>query len=312
MPVDGGYGWARSVASTATPPLVAYDSFTSGAAQDPLNGESPDIGSAWVTTGTSSDDFKYVDGYVYVNDDGERFGVLGGALTGQRVYATMDNAAVDPDNEAGVVARWVDINNHLRLVVERAPDLIRLVKRLSGVDSTIATVTPSARPSIGVLLTLDVYEDGAVEWTVSGTSLFGATVGPLSSIVAPDPDLALGGVLESGKGGIVAIDSLNSTAFLEVSVSGLVTPNPACYPGQVFEVTDEGARRENEDGTAWGSPGEYIGSAFTLLPAGAAGVATRVAVIAETTDLSRGVWDADPAAKTLQVDHTPRVRVIPR
>jgi hypothetical protein len=329
IPTSLGYGYARAFRSAAAPTNVVADGFSSGTDSATLDSGTADVGGTWALDGDLTNSWVYNDdafnGRVVscLSASGHRYAVIGSGLSNVRLTATIYPSFYS--GEGGFIARWIDTDNYVRLTVTQASNdpssgytttYLALVKRVGGTETTIATttiVTTTHNSNIyHALLTVEIDDGGRV--TASLTDIIDTTSLPIpdGSLVAQDPDLASGGMLESGACGIASIDAVANNIEIADFAAGIpAASNPACYPSQSFEITSIGPRRESSDGTAWGAPGDYTGSDCFIPPAGAGDVSSRVVVVAETADLLTEPW-LDAAEKTLQVDHTPRVKVVPR
>jgi hypothetical protein len=126
VPADEGSGIASGVDQAFTPTVFsARDDFTGTTAGVALNTRTPAIGAAWATSGAATD-FAFIDVGTSTNIDeavsrsstnSNRYGVFGSAMTAMRVSARigLETAGTLPTAQAGIIARWTDANNHLRL-----------------------------------------------------------------------------------------------------------------------------------------------------------------------------------------------------
>jgi hypothetical protein len=208
----------------------------------------------------------------------------------------------------GLLARWTDANNHLRLEISYTSGFIQLflwdlVKVVTGTPATIASgafhLPRSAR-----LLT---YDSGFV--VIQGID----TAGAVTTWKLSDSSLATAGALASGKGGIADKGANTSTrTYDNVTVSTPTTEPIALYSGRKLQVRFDSTERESSAGGTWGRPQTYRGSRFYVQPAGTADRTTRVAVKASRNDLTTAE-DANLTDQiALKVTVTPRCTVIPR
>ncbi len=316
IPVREGYGRARG--QTTAPPgvLVALDRFYTGTGG--LNGRTPELGAAWATAG-SAPDFVFDTDYDYLGSfitrapasDGTtyRTGVLGSALINLQVQARVSVSAGSSDTfTSGVIARWVDASNFLMGVVVKGSagtddGTLKIIQRVAGVDTTLASA-PTTNFGMENDFTLSVLATGDVTLTL---------VGPGESIAAKSTVLATGGVLASGKCGLVDRDTASSETRLysSVFVTSTFSLEPAFYSGRTIEFGSSGdALRQNAAGTVYGQAASYRGSRFLLPPAGDKARTSRIAVRAHRNDLDSGEFAPLGDNLTAQVVYRPRYLVV--
>jgi hypothetical protein len=325
FPVEAGYGKATASYSYTPGTIVARDSFAGLGSAAALNTRTPDAGAAWVTSGVATDFVgdttvstattqPRVTRSTNLVEAEARAGVLGGAMTDQEVSAVAYTAQLEV--KMGVIARYVDNNNYLRLVMH-TPLLggvftIELIKKIAGVDTTIASTTSAQSFASNVPYTfrLIAFASGRTIGSISTASTQQGTID------ASDSAVATGGTLASGKAGIadqcLAVFVGAIRRYDDVVVSTPSAEPVVLYSGRKLEVRSDSAERESSAGGTWGRPASYRGSRFYVQPAGDGNRTTRVAVKASRNDLTV----AEDANLTDQIKLiatvTPRYTVIPR
>jgi hypothetical protein len=281
VPVDEGYGILRMSPSSLAGTTLAQDSFTGAVAGAALNGSSPPIGTAWATSGAATD-FTFLDAGAArsspalpptsaagrsVAGAGFRYGIFGSSRSDQKVSAQVGAwitpPAVPITGSCGIVARWVDANNYLRCTIRWNSNLteFRVTKVVAGVATVLADA-PVGRQFFGEYFTLamSVSANGNVAATLaSSTGL------QLASLVASDPALAPGGVLQSGKAGI--IDSGDGATTPQRWYDSITVTAPPPEPvvinaGKSVELRTEGHFRKASGGTGY----DLINAAVGDLP----------------------------------------------
>ena len=145
------------------------------------------------------------------------------------------------------------------------------------VSTTLASITFPNESNGQIRLT--VFTSGRVIAQLIGHST--DTVDVISA------DLATGGILATGKGGVY---DTSSTATVTRYYDDFAVFTPAAepivlYSGRMIEIRHDSTERESSAGSVWGRPQSYRGSRFKVPPAGDANRTTRVAVKASRNDL---------------------------
>lgn len=287
VPADEAYGVLRAPATQVSGlvEFVARDDFTGTTSGGNLNARTPPLGTAWATSGATGD-FTFCDAGGAVTNSGEavmrtaasssiRWGILGasettmrvGMLSGMGYDAThVFSAAV----QRGVVARWTDASNNVRLQVgsDGTSVIAKVVKTIGGTETVLTSTTTGFTPTSLVDATefaISVSDLGSVYATIQSSSL------GLVELSATDAALATGGSLASGKGGIFdAGDGTNTTYrwYDRVEVTAL-PPSPAVmYDGQGCEIRTDGVYRKTISGDSAGPVAVVTGDLPRLPPSG--------------------------------------------
>jgi hypothetical protein len=317
LPVTLGYARNRVSASASAGVIVARDDFEGTILGGALNGRTPPAGAPWVTSGAATD-FTFAGSPVRMVGryaSGTRYAVLGAAQTDQHVSALLStdrSTDTSPATGQGLLARFTDANNYLRL--ELVDDMWGVALRLTKVVGGVVSLLPALSGMVSLLgagptpLSLLVYASGLV----IGTLDYGSTHREITAI---DPDLATGGALASGKGGLYdTIPNAGWTRFYDdVVISTPVPEALALANGRSLRILDNGALQESADALTWDDPQGYSGAYAELPPAGRTGRVTRVAALAHRADLLSAAYTPIATdALQMQVLYTPRVRVVPR
>jgi hypothetical protein len=226
-----------------------------------------------------------------------------------------------PTPQAGVIARWVDANNHLRLYLNAQwpgsgstwPMNFKLRKVVAGVETVIATSEPPTPFShympITSFITLEVSVD-AVGRAIC--RVFSASGLLMWSAIADDADLATGGTLASGKPGIFdAGDGITACERWYDDVLVSVPPvDAAMFASQSLEVRYDRVTREDSAGTLWPAVSSYVGDYIRVPPAGQEARTSRVIIKGSRTD---PFDQADPSIDDISAKLfvTPRYLVVP-
>lgn len=336
IPCGEWYAKARAGEPTGSAIDQALDGFTSTTAGNTLNGRTPLLGAAWVTSGAATDftfaDFNTEEQVTRAtsNDGGStiasgRFGVLGSSLADTQVKArtyidATHNAASAGAVETGVVARFTDANNFIAAYIGTSYTI--------GVPSTrlklfaVAGGTPIANlqsaPLAGAVdrwqdwayVKLVVYASG-----IATASVLDSTGSPIgASLTFAHTALATSGTIASGKAGLIdrnATGTVLARYHDDVSVQTPPQEQIVIYSGRELELASNGARRADSTGTYYGQPPIVRGDDFRLPPEGAAGRSSRIAASVRRYD-SDIAEDAGLTDSTkLQVFYRPRY-LVPR
>ena len=324
MPAEQ-YGKARATYAYQPGVMTAYDEFTGTTAGNSPNARIAPAGGTWTTSGTTTD-FVFTDANYYgtpgeqvrrdtVSDGAPRYAILG-ATNYAAMEVAVDALMVESTNgQPGVIARWVDANNHL-LFRSNLNGTLQVVRYVAGTGVTLATLRHTWR--IGALHTLRVvvFASGRGVATLLDYPN-GAT---LATLPFYDVELATGGALASGKGGFHDINTtaVASTRFYDNFYTATPGAEPiACYAGQSIEFRDDATLREDSTGVYSGYPPEYVGGRFRPPNAGGPARKTRVAVIARRNDVETAADDAVAGAApsdstTVAAYVTPLYLAVPR
>ena len=136
--------------------------------------------------------------------------------------------------------------------------------------------------------------------------------------VAWHPALATGGALASGKVGFADLGRAIPAGAAPVRYYDNVyvatpTPEPiAVYPGRSIIIGSASTKRYDSTGVYLGNPPSYVGSRFSLAPAGGVSRKNRVAIMARRNDIETTADDYIADSITAQVSYTPLYLNAPR
>ena len=318
LPTALGYGYASGEYTYRSGFVDAYDAFDS--ALGDLDGNPSSTGETWATSGAATDLSTSAVGVTSRSATGSRT-----ALLGATSYADVDVGieftigGVDGIESPGaaLLARYVDSSNYLELVASYVGD--------SFLNIDLKTIVGGSTADARVVATIDGFD---VDLTADQTYTFrlvayasgfafgliydsaGALIGQGS---LNSTDLATGGALETGQVGFLDLGNGTNTRTYDDFYAGVPAPLPiVAEAGRDARIsTNEVNRRESADGTTWG-PLIITGNEPVTMPAGNAGTSTRVVALAHANDLGSERWTTFTPNFDLTVDHTPRVKVVPR
>lgn len=230
------YGWSNSLghASYVWPEALPHhpdqggfdptvDENFSGVAGN-LNGRSiPGNAGSWATSGAATDFAAYVTG-TEINRTAISDTSIGRiALAGSTTYTAVtlraeivfSSVAAATTCNAGLIARYVDANNHVRIVFQfdtatASTGTLRVIETVAGTPVTLVTSSPmSVAASTLYELVARVQEDGAVH------AQFGGLGDPIVFVDPTSANLAASGALASGRLGLV---DLNSSAVARTRI----------------------------------------------------------------------------------------------
>jgi hypothetical protein len=327
IPVLEGYGKATGPQSTAPSAITAYDMFTTGTLSGNLNGRTPPVGAAWVTSGSTTD-WTVHSGYISratVSDASRRFGVIGLAQGNSSLSAFGELLGVESAAELGLILRWVNNENYafLRMYAQTYLGL-----GVTSVEPVIGVVVA------GVTTVLDNFtgelnNNKTASETIAGATLTATLDGNLNaqgnfsvlgvlkhfSIKGTHGSLRTGGALASGKAAISDVNGLsiaNTRKVFSVSVSQLSAIPYCIQPSRSMEVRSDSAITTDSTGTYYGPIPEYRGSRFFVPQAGDANRTSRVLVKADRNDLEESDQATIGDTFTVSAYVTPRFHAIPR
>lgn len=316
IPVLEGYGKARGVQSTAPGTIAAFDNFTTGTLSGGLNARTPPVGSAWATSGATTD-FTVASGEVKrepATQAAPRYAVIGSAVGNSIVAgagAVVKRTETD-ERLIGLIARWVSEESYAFALCEFQKDnvvQVQLGVKISGTTTILATSNVKVSgTTVEFALSLTALLDGSL--CVSGT----VDSQPVS-LSSSSSAVATGGSLASGKGGMLdrAIKFVEAHArFTRIQVATLAAVPYVVQPSQSMEVRSNATIAEDATGTYSGPVPLYRGSRFFVPQDGSANRTSRVIVKADRNDLEESDQLTIGDAFTAQVFVTPRFHVIPR
>lgn len=326
------FGRARATYSYKIGALSAFDEFASMAAGTVINARVAPVGGTWGTAGAGTD-FAAADAPAStdetmarsaVSDTGiGRFAILGSTNytnteVGARIRTAITVGGASPSWQLGIFARYVDVNNNIRLTFGNTSFLgLGLRVRVAGVDTVVALASSlSIADATWYGLRIVAYASGRVYGT-----LLDASGGTLYTLSLTDAAVATGGALATGKPGILDYypgSTATVTRYYDNFYASVPTAEPiVCYSGRTIEFRDDDTLRQDSTGTYAGAPPEYVGARFKIPNAGGPARETRVAVIARRNDVETAgdddlVSNATTDSTTVTAFATPRYLVVPR
>jgi hypothetical protein len=281
-----------------------------------LDGEMPRLGGVeWDSNGATTD---FANSSALVSrsttlDASPRIAIVQGSYTDIEVstlYVVSGAAAgilTGAPRHHGVVARYTDLNNYLRLshqVTTNSGD-VWVEKVIGGAPTLLGELGGPLVVDTFYYLRLLVFSTGlgVATWISAG----GAT---LDELMFQDDDLATGGTLEVGDVGI--IDQNGSAVASERFYGAFSAAIPPAEPVAInaalsLELRHDGVLREGA-GDLWGEPW-YRGDRVLIPPAGVMNRDTRIAVKARVDDVDVMNNTETGASTTVQVNYTPRSRM---
>ncbi len=313
IPVER-YGIARAKYARTAGVVTIRDEFDSVVGQ--LHGEAATLGGVWATSGSATDwtDGESLPGHLEciqratTLDGTPRLGVLGAALTRVEVgVAYRGTSIVGGARHHGVVARFIDASNYLRLSHQATTSLgdVWLEKVVSGVSTLLLELGNTMPLATWHRLRLIVFEDGfgTAEWLDDYGNVF-------DGLAFSDPDLKTGGALASGQVGIIDMNdsALASTRSYDAFYASVPEPEMVVVNAdKSLRIRHDGVLREGS-GDRWGEPW-YRGDRCLIPPAGIVGRPTRVAVKARADDIEIVQNSETGASVSVQINYTPRFRM---
>lgn len=298
LPVDRS-GVAQAATSLPAPSVyVAADDLTGSGA---LTGSTDDVNNVWGGTG-DADDFTRTSSGAIRNttlDTGGGIPSVGGRVEligssqqdiGVAVTADLDSSPA----LGGVVARYVDVNNALVLVMGRADTTVLTVRKIvAGAQTFLGTVTRGEPP----VARLSLEVTGA-----SWRALFDG----LEVLSGSDVDLAPGGALAAGRVGFVdanVTSGAGTRTYVNFQAWEPVV-DAVVFADRDMKIANDGLTRESSDGTASARVARYQGDYLALGPGD-----PRLVVLADEADPPLGSADGTDLSATLLV--TPRFLLTP-
>jgi hypothetical protein len=314
VPVSAGYGKARATYSYRAGIVTGLDEFTGTTAGNNLNGRAAVSGGSWVTSGDATD-FQFADDLsgeqitrATTADTTGRFAILGaGAVTDTeasvRFYA--DNGSIFTN--AGVVARWVDSSNFLRLrATVRGTERLVLEQVVAGTTTTLATSSYGITVWRWYRLRLIAFASGRAIGQV-----LDANDNILATLDASSSALSSGGALDDGTPGIWDSGTGVTAGPRYYDQFTVATPAPepiVLYSGRTMQITHEAATRQDSTGVYSGRPRSYQPAGRFLVPVGT----SRVLAKARRNDIDAAADENVTDATQIQVGITPRGLAVPR
>jgi len=321
VPAGEGYGRVRAVGPVAATTVVGYDDFTTLTPGAVLNARVAPSGGTWATSGATTDFIGVANNSVSrstLSDSGRRYAILGATNytdTQVEVYG-MSSFWHQLQVQMGVIARWVDSNNYLYVMISSyLPTTVNfgVWQAVAGVQTQIASANfvPSTNVQYGMRLT--AYATGVVIGEVrAGTP---TSAPPTVIAMGSSSAVATGGVLATGKPGFFDNNAYPAAVTRDYDWFSVATPGPelvAINSTRSLEIRHDSAIRADATNTYWGPVPAYRGSRFLVPPAGPANRTSRVLVKAHRQNID--VADSANVTDNLtaQVNYTPRYLVVPR
>ena len=298
------------------PGLVAYsgrDEFnqTAGA----LAGKAAVVGGAWAGAGDTDDFQVETTGKTAqrtATSDSSAVGSHFHHITGRvAVVGTTNytNIAVEieakasalasggaADLQAGVVARYVDVNNYLFgiLAFDSDDPFAAIAQKVAGSITTLAYLDlPAGTFAADTFYRIRLLVQGDQVWL-----WYGRQEGLLESpVLASSTALATGGVLDDGKPGL--FDGYNAAAASTRNYDNFKvwapTPDAVLHPSRRAELRTEGMFREDVSGAAYSKVPHVVGDLPRIAPAGLEGAPSELFIKVSRGDLEqlpdRGIDD---------------------
>lgn len=322
IPCGEGYGEATASYTYEAGSPVARDDFAGRTAGDALTVASAPLGGAWSTSGATTD-FTAADGpgatdetitRATTSDSSSRLAIIGSTSWSSIEVGVgyRGSAEVGGSRHHGVIARYVDASNYLRLSHQSTTNDkdVWLEKIISGAPTRLLEIG-TAMPIntwLGLRLVVFASGHGIATW-------LDASGNTLDSREFADSDLASGGPLATGKVGIIDRNgsAIASTRYYR-NFYAAAPPAEAivCYSGQSIEFRHDGTLREDPTGTYWGHPPAARAGVPTIPCAGTRDRKTRIAVVARRNNTRVNPDDQIADSTTVQVNYIPRVLYVPR
>lgn len=316
IPAGEGYSTSRVVRlfETATA-FSARDEFAQTAGN--LNGKTAPVGGNWATSGVATDFAVSGSGTVTRATISEgaadrRYAVLDVNLTAIAVEADLSVSAVPGSSlSMGLIARWTDANNHLRIErdVQSGTPSLNIFKVVGGV----VTELWSFELAIGAPIAGTAWSMRAL---VDASGRVAAWIDGILVAQAQDAVLATGGTLASGDVGIIDVFTASPavTRTYDNFLAFVPAADETIFATRSMQLRPDGAKRVNAAATLWGGIQTHRGTPagdFRLPPAGAKGRTSRIAVAVRRHDSETMVDDGLTDSTKVEVFYRQRV-LVPR
>lgn len=327
IPVDAGYGKARSAYRYLPGGVVARHNFDDVPTLAALNGRTATSGGTWSTWGVSGDFLGGGPpnaGQVFRNTSTEsasigRYATLGPTTRGEVEVSylfkwdTLPTVAL----ETAAIARYVDGSNYISGIFSQSPvagqAYLGIGKLVAGVASALGVITVPYNPGQVVRLHLVVYATGlALAFALDVNAP--AVLGGVAAII---DEARLGNALQTG---VVGFWDRNQTAFAnnvrryDNFTAGQPEPEVTVLnPAQEMKIRHNEVIRRGLNGSSWGRVDMYRGRQFFPAPSDVDDRPLRILARASQWDLEKVGTGAGNAAHRLwlQVGYTPRWLVVP-
>ncbi len=301
---------------------VARDEFTGFTATTALNGRAAPLGGTWATSNAATD-FAAADAPGVTDETIVRSTTSDATATGR--YAVLGSTSYT-DIEAGVdvrasaswllvqnglVLRYVDANNFMRVSLTGAFGFIGVWKHVAGVQTPLLLVGTNPSPALDLdrwyRLRTVVFASGTFIVTLNDPDT-GAT---LLEDRGQDAAFAAGGALATGLPGIFDYQSLPTGAirYYDNFYAALPPPEPIVInAGRSIEIRHDSCERESADGLTWGKPPRLTGGRALIPCAGDEDRAYRLWTKTRRNDIAVAADDQISDTTTLTATLRPRYR----
>ncbi len=221
-----------------------------------INGDSAAVGGAWASFGSATD-VSVAAGVATRSATADvaatgRFVVSGAAaMTSQAVQVDYKVSVVNATS-GGVLLRWTDINNWLRLRVEgQVPTTLILEKRVAGVVTELFRATLSATSNANAFYRVVASVNAAGVYAL----LYGAAGASLSLVGSgSDTALATGGALASGKPGFFDENTSSnpSTRTYDNFAAWVPQADAVAFASRSAQLATDSILRQDASGAAYG------------------------------------------------------------
>lgn len=166
--------------------VILQDAFTGGDGTS-LDAHTPDIapgGSAWVEALGNWQITSNAAALALASNGGHATIETGEADCTITVEANSTTTSSISTRDVGIIARWVDVDNHFRIGINAEADQFRIIERAAGVNSILTTIAVTITP--GTLYTVQAVLNGAtITATLDGANEIStglATAGQSSTV----------------------------------------------------------------------------------------------------------------------------------
>ncbi|HEY4279404.1 MAG TPA: hypothetical protein VGM91_14365, partial [Conexibacter sp.] len=255
----------------------------------------------------SADSVEAIQRFTTAAETTGRFAILGSTnYTDSQIDARIYASATGPAGSQGLILRWTDSSNHLRLMVPLPGSSagVLLEQVVAGTPTTLGS-SAWTRVSTGLYrLRLVAYATGLIV-----AQVFSDAGAELVSLSASSTATATGGTLQTGKPGVRDVGTTTGSIrrFTAISVSTPPAEPIAIYSGRNMQISSDDVIRQDATGTYTGRPQSYRGSRF-VAPVGT----SRVFVKARRNDVDVATDDQVTDATQIQIVYTPRGLAVPR
>jgi hypothetical protein len=322
VPLAEGYGRLEGRFSYTHGVITGHDEFE-GTPGTALNTRTAPAGGSWATSGATTDLTIQAVG-TSGTDDGiqratasdadYRYAILGTATPSDTEVGTdiyMGTFSPTIDTHQGLVARWTDSSNYLRLRLERhSPSgTLYLEQVVTGAVTVLASVGNVAYVNTWGSLRLVAFASGrCLGWLLYGD---GSTLRQVDVLASA---MATGGALATGKVGIIDRNTGSVSQARNYDNFYAATPTTeqvVVNSGRSLEVRSNSNLRQSSDGTTYGDI-VARGSRLFIPQAGDGGRTSRIAVRATREDIVTSASRNDADSVTLSVFYKPRYLAVPR